>query len=155
MYSGLTETDTFVLTVSCVQAISQLTAVAPVEYFITSASIPLSFPWFTISPPSCPYEIVINAVTLQNDSVLPHAIVFDGTNAVNIFETDFAATGIYFVKVTALDPKSKIKNFDLVFKVTVLCTQRIEILLNSLPATSSFEIDEKHLNTLVLTQPTF
>jgi len=36
-----------------------------------------------------------------------------------------------------------------------LCTKTIEVTLANLPASSSFEIDEKFLNTLTLTQPTF
>ena len=76
-------------------------------------------------------------------------------NSVNIYETDYSATGIYYVLVISLDPKSKLKNFDLIFKVTILCTKRIDVLSTNLPATTNFEIDEKHLNTLTLTQPTF
>jgi hypothetical protein len=148
-------TDTFVLTVSCVQAISQSTTVAPVTYWITDASINLSFPLYSISPSNCPYELVIDTVTQQNGSALPNSIQFDGVNGVMIYETDYLATGNYFLKVTVLDPKSKIKNFDLVFQVTVLCTKTIEVVLPNLPGSSSFEIDEKFLNTLTLTQPTF
>jgi len=36
-----------------------------------------------------------------------------------------------------------------------LCTKTIEVTLANLPASSSFEIDEKFLNTLTLTQPVF
>jgi len=148
-------TDTFVLTVSCVQAISQSTTVAPVTYWITDASINLSFPLYSISPSNCPYELVIDTVTQQNGSALPNSIQFDGFNGLMIYETDYLATGNYFLKVTVLDPKSKIKNFDLVFQVTVLCTKTIDVVLTNLPGSSSFEIDEKFLNTLTLTQPTF
>ena len=105
---------------------------------------------YSISPPSCPYEILSESVTQQNGSVLPDAIVFDGINAVDIYETNYLATGTYSIKVTVFDPKSKIKNFDLVFQVTVLCTKTIDVLLANLPSSSSFEIDEKFLNTLTL-----
>jgi len=155
LFSGLSETDTFVLTVSCVQAITQPTTVPRIMYWITDSNINLSFPLYTISPAGCPYEVYAETVTQTDGSALPNAIVFDGINAVDIYETDYMATGNYFVKVTVLDPKSKIKNFDLVFQVTVLCAKTIDVVLTNLPGSSSFEIDEKFLNSLTLTQPTF
>jgi hypothetical protein len=128
-YSGLSVTNTFVLTVSCVQGISQPTSITPVEYFITDTAIPLSFPFYSITPANCPYEIKIDTVTLVDGSALPNTITFNGVNNLSIYETDYQATGVYDIKVTALDPKSKIKNFDLVFRVTVKCTKTIDVLL--------------------------
>jgi hypothetical protein len=110
---------------------------------------------YQITPADCPYELIISAVTLQNGSSLPAAITFDGTNTVNIFENTYSATGSYFVKVTATDPKSKVMNSDLVFNVIIKCTKRIDLVMANLPPTTNFEIDEKNLNTLTLTQPTF
>jgi len=57
--------------------------------------------------------------------------------------------------VTVTDPKSKIKNTDLIFSVTVKCTKSIDLVIANLPAVSTFEIDEKVLKSLTLTQPTF
>ena len=59
------------------------------------------------------------------------------------------------VMVTVTDPKSKIRNIDLVFKVTVKCTKRLDVVSANLPAVNTFEIDEKLLKSLTLTQPTF
>jgi hypothetical protein len=57
--------------------------------------------------------------------------------------------------VTMTDPKSKIKNTDLIFIVTVKCTKSIEVAITNLPAISIFEIDEKLLKSLILSQPAF
>ena len=57
--------------------------------------------------------------------------------------------------VTVTDPKSKIKNTDLVFNVTVKCTKSIDLVSANIPAVNNFEIDEKLLKSLTLTQPTF
>ena len=57
--------------------------------------------------------------------------------------------------VTVTDPKSKIKNTDLVFNVTVKCTKSIDLFSANIPAVNNFEIDEKLLKSLALTQPTF
>jgi hypothetical protein len=52
--------------------------------------------------------------------------------------------------VTVTDPKSKIKNTDLVFNVTVKCTKSIELVSANLPAVNNFEIDDKLLKSLTL-----
>lgn len=148
-------TDQFELTVSCVRKIAQPGSITPIVYFITDAAISVQLPAYQITPADCPYRLVISAVTLQNGSSLPAAITLNGTNNVNIFETTHSATGSYFVKVTASDPESKVMNEDLVFSVVVKCTKRIDVLMANLPPATNFEIDEKNLNTLTLTQPTF
>ena len=38
------------------------------------------------------------------------------------------ATGMYAVLVIVTDPKSKIKNTDLIFSVTVKCTKKIDLV---------------------------
>ncbi len=57
--------------------------------------------------------------------------------------------------VTVTDPKSKIQNKNLVFNVTVKCTKSIDVLSANIPFVNNFEIDEKLLKSLTLTQPTF
>jgi len=64
IYSGLSVTDTFIVTVSCVQTISQPTTVAPITYWVTDANINLSFPAYSITPLDCPYELMVESVTL-------------------------------------------------------------------------------------------
>lgn len=85
------------------------------EYWITDPNIPVILPTYTILPADCPYELFVESVTLVDDSPLPNAITFDGSNTVNVQENTHAATGIYDVKVTVRDPKSLLQNFDLVF----------------------------------------
>jgi hypothetical protein len=53
--------------------------------------------------------------------------------------------------VTVTDPKSKIKNIDLVFNVTVKCTKSIDVVSVNIAAENFFEIDEKLLKSLTLT----
>ena len=86
---------------------------------------------------------------------MPNAIRFDGVDAIDIYETTYSATGQYMVMVTVTDPKSKIRNIDLVFNVTVKCTKSIDVVSANLPDVITFEIDEKLLKSLTLTQPTF
>ena len=57
--------------------------------------------------------------------------------------------------VTVSDPKSKLKNTDLIFSVAVKCTKSIELINANIPSVNIFEIDEKLLSSLTLTQPTF
>jgi hypothetical protein len=57
--------------------------------------------------------------------------------------------------VTVTDPKSKLKNTDLIFSVDIKCTKSIDVIIVNLPALSIFEIDEKLLKSLTLSQPTF
>ena len=90
-------------------------------------------------------------MTLADGSMLPNAITFDGTNTVNVFENNYAATGVYQVKVRAKDPKSLITNSSLTFSVTVKCTSRIDILAQNLPASANFTVDSKNLLSLTLT----
>ena len=132
-----------------------LSNITPVVYFITDALIPVSIPVYTISPATCPYELVIDAVTLADGSALPNAITFDGITTVNVFENTFADTGVYTVKVRAIDPKSLITNSSLNFSVTVKCTKRIDVLAQNLVASTSFTVDSKNLLSLTLNQPTF
>ena len=82
---------------------------------------------------------------------MPAALQFNGIDALDIYETDFSATGQYPVMVTVIDPKSKIKNTDLIFSVTVKCTKSIDLVVNNLSAVNIFEIDEKLLKSLTLT----
>lgn len=59
LFEGISTTDTFVVTVSCVQTITQPNSFAPVEYYITDPITPVILPLYTISPSDCPYELFI------------------------------------------------------------------------------------------------
>jgi hypothetical protein len=102
--------------------------VSQIIYFINDDPIAVSLPIYEIIPADCPNELFISAVTLSNGNILPAAVRFDGLATVDIFETNHSATGYYAVMVTVTDPKSKIKNTDLIFSVTVKCTKSIDFV---------------------------
>ena len=132
-----------------------LSNISPVVYFITDALIPVSIPVYTISPATCPYELVIDAVTLADGSALPNAITFDGITTAKVFENTFSATGVYTVKVRAKDPKSLITNSSLTFSVTVKCTKSVSMVTNTIAASNSYVIDTAILQTTTLSLPTY
>ena len=121
-------TDTFELTVSCVQQITVINDILPLIYFITDDPINVLLPFYEIIPAECPFELFIEAVTLSNGDSLPAAIRFDGVEFIDIFETDYSATGEYAVMVTVSDPNSKVKNTDVIFSVTIKCTKSIDLV---------------------------
>ena len=128
-YSGLTKTDTFVLTVSCVTSITPLAPLAPVVYYITDPAI-YSYPKYQLSPVGCPYELVFT-VKLQNGSPLPGSLTFDNTRTeenISVYETNYALTALYKVSVTVVDPKSGTQNSQLVLNVTIKCTKSIDLV---------------------------
>ena len=57
-------TDTFILTVSCVQQITVINNIASIVYFVTDSPIDVPRPVYQISPADCPNELFISAVTL-------------------------------------------------------------------------------------------
>jgi hypothetical protein len=138
-FSGLKMTDTFVLTVSCIGQISVVNNVPPMVYFITDNPMVVTLPTYEIIPANCPNELFISAVTLSNGDSLPAAIRFDGQASIDIFETNHLATGEYTVLVTVTDPKSKIKNTDLIFSVTVKCTKKVDLVSGAI-ASFSYQI---------------
>jgi hypothetical protein len=86
-------TDSFLLTVSCIQQITVINNVPPMIYFITDEPIDVPLPVYEIIPADCPNELFISAVTLSNGASLPAAIRFDGLATVDIFEANHSATG--------------------------------------------------------------
>jgi hypothetical protein len=86
-------TDTFVLTVSCVTQIKVIDNVPQMIYFINDVPIDVQLPNFQIIPADCPSELFISAVTLSSGETLPAAIRFDGFSSIDIFETNYLATG--------------------------------------------------------------
>ena len=121
-------TDTFELTVSCVQQITVINDILPLIYFITDDPINVLLPFYEIIPAECPFELFIEAVTLSNGDSLPAAIRFDGVEFIDIFETDYSATGEYAVMVTVSDPKSKVQNTDVIFSVIIKCSKSIDLV---------------------------
>ena len=67
-------------------------------------------------------------MTLSNGDSLPAAIRFDGVEFIDIFETDYSATGEYAVMVTVSDPKSKVQNTDVIFSVIIKCSKSIDLV---------------------------
>ena len=71
---------------------------------------------------------------MADASPLPGSITFDatkGAEAVAVFESAPMATGIFQVKVIATDPHTAVKT-NLVFTVTIKCTQSIKMMSSSL-----------------------
>jgi hypothetical protein len=92
-YSGLTKTDTFVLTVSCVSSIAPLSTLVDVLYYITDPAIN-SYPKYVLTPAGCPNELVFS-VKLKDGSPLPSSIQFNNTPAaetISVYETNYALT---------------------------------------------------------------
>jgi hypothetical protein len=86
-------TDSFVLTVSCIQQINVINNIPPMVYFISDAPMDVPLPVYEIFPGNCPNELFISAVTLSSGASLPAAIRFDGLATVDIFEANHSATG--------------------------------------------------------------
>lgn len=115
VFSGIKVTESFTLTVSCVTSISQYNVLSPVIYFIRDAEMVIPIPSYSITPSTCPMELLYSAAQ-ADDSPLPNAIKLlneDGAIILKLSETDPAFTGVYTVRITAVDPKSGLSNADL------------------------------------------
>jgi len=123
--SGLSDTQSFTLVVTCVQAIAPTAALADVLYYITDPGI-LRTPSYALSPSACPYELVLTV--MQSDgSALPASITYTAPN-IQVYSTTYAATGVYSLKVVALDPKSGLTNSSITLNVTIKCTKSISLV---------------------------
>jgi hypothetical protein len=60
-FSGIQKTDTFVLTISCVRAITPTAPLAAVTYWITDAAITRQ-PSFQLTPVGCPNELIFEVL---------------------------------------------------------------------------------------------
>jgi len=123
--SGLTATVSFILVVSCVQAIAPASALADVVYHVTDPAI-IRTPVYSLTPSSCPNELVLT-VTLSDGSSLPASITYSTPN-ISVYSTNYAATNVYALKIVATDPKTGIQNQALTLRVTILCTKSISLL---------------------------
>jgi len=72
-FSGIIVTESFILTVACVQSISQYNVIAPVVYYIRDPDILVPIPAYSLEPNTCPNELIYSA-TLEDGSPLPNAI---------------------------------------------------------------------------------
>lgn len=72
-WSNVQDIQSFTLTVSCVTAINNYSFMPPVLYYIADPFIDATIPIYTLTPATCPYELVYTA-TLLDDSPLPGAI---------------------------------------------------------------------------------
>lgn len=153
--SGLTQTQSFQLTVSCVQTITITAPLADVIYYITDPAIE-RYPTFILDPVGCPNELVY-VVTQADDSALPGSVTFadnPGNPIISTQEMDYALTAQYSVKVVVTDPKTGLTNSDYLLAVTVLCTKTIDINTNQV-ADFSYKIDLDAPWTLTVPAPTF
>jgi hypothetical protein len=134
-FSGIKVTESFTLTVSCVTKISQYYFLSPVIYFIRDADIVISIPSYSITPNTCPMELLYSA-SQADDSPLPNSISLlneNGANFLRLSETDPAMTGFYTVRITVVDPKSGSSNANLTVQVIIYCTKSITLLTVDIP----------------------
>lgn len=89
-FSGLVRTTSFKLTISCVLSIQEPTA-SPLTYFISDPALTVNIPLFTLSPPTCPYNLEASSVKQIDGSSLPSSIKFNGLT-LRIHELDFTMT---------------------------------------------------------------
>ena len=88
---------------------------------------------YVLTPSGCPNELTY-LVTLANGSALPGSIVFDstpGSEKISVFESNYALTNIFSVKIVVTDQKSGIINNEMTLKVTIKCVRQIDINSNS------------------------
>jgi hypothetical protein len=73
-------------------------------------------------------------VTLANGSALPGSIVFNstpGSETISVFESNYALTNIFAVKIVVTDPKTGITDSDLTLNVIIKCIKTIDIKTNA------------------------
>jgi len=61
VFSRIKVTESFTLTVSCVTSISQYNVLSPVIYFIRNADMAIPIPLYSITPSTCPMELLYSA----------------------------------------------------------------------------------------------
>ena len=153
----MTRTSTFTVTVSCVQTINMLSSVPAKTYYIADPAINVSIPLYTLSPGTCPYELVYSA-TLDDGSPLPPPITLQGTDSASflkLFHMDPTKTGVYKVRVKVVDPKTSVVNTSLTIDVTILCTKLISLVNNPIPASTIYTINTSVLKTTTFSLPTY
>jgi hypothetical protein len=151
--SGLKDTKSFSLLVTCVSAI------APAEtlndeprYLIFDPTVTWTQK-YDLTPSFCINELVLT-VTLIDGSPLPDAITYTAPS-IYLQTDDPAMANEYTVKVVATDPKTGITNSDLTFTVTIKCTRTISVQSNPIPATIIYILDPNSLNTLSQAMPIY
>jgi hypothetical protein len=98
--SGLSNDRSFSLLVKCVQSMVPSTTLVDVTYWITDPVITRT-PLYLLTPSDCKYELVLT-VTLADDSPLPASITHSLLSPdISIYETNYALTSTYQVKVLA------------------------------------------------------
>jgi len=158
VFSTLVITDTFVVTVSCVQSISMTASIGATTYYIADPMMNVSIPLFGLTPSTCPYELVYSATLTDGVTPLPAPITLanvSGNQVLQLFSTDPAATGIYIVRIKVVDPKTGQTNTSLTASVTIKCTKSISLVANPIPATTTYTINTSILKTTSFSLPTY
>jgi len=117
--SGLFEIQSFSLLVKCVLSIAPSGLLTDVVYYITMPA-ELRTPLYQLTPADCPYELVLTVTQIDN-SPLPGSITYTAPS-ISTYETNYALTNIYQLKIVATDPKTGLTNSSLTMKVTIKCT---------------------------------
>jgi hypothetical protein len=91
-------------------------------------------PLYFLTPSGCPNELTY-VVTLENGSTLPGSILFNntpGSEKISVFESNYALTNFFAVKIVVTDPKTGVINSDLSLNVTIKCVKTIDINTNAI-----------------------
>ena len=59
-----------------------------------------------------------------------------------MFTTNYSLTGVFNLIITVTDPKTKIEDSNLLFKVTILCTKQIVVESNPIPNLITYTINK-------------
>ena len=122
--SGLKDTKSFSLLVTCVSAIAPAAPLNEVIYYITDPAITRT-PIYNLTPSFCINELVLT-VTLSDGSPLPAAIQYVAPD-IQVETSDPLMANVYNVKIVTTDPKTGLTNSELTFKVTIPCTKSISV----------------------------
>jgi len=130
---------------------------APVLYYINDPAIDSTVPLFKLTPSTCPYELQYSA-TLADGSPLPNAIslvTLSGAQTIHVSETDPTLSGVYKVKIKVVDPKTGIVNQALTQDVTVKCTKSLNLVTNTIPASTVYTINKTQLLKTINSVPSY
>jgi hypothetical protein len=75
---------------------------------------------------------------------LPNAISLinlSGNQNIHVTETDPYQTGMYTVRIKVVDPKTGVLNLLQTLDVTIKCTKSLNIVTNTIPATTQYTIN--------------
>lgn len=147
-FSGLTDTDNFVVTVevavACITSIVSSSTIADQVYYIGDALIPISVPSYVITDPSCPVDLLYD-VKQAGGAALPAAITLDqstvGSEVINIYETDVNAGATYTVEVKVIDQTDLVESDVISFDVFIRL-RATDLVLDTPMADHTYKVND-------------